>query len=339
MRQRALDERGLPLVIEPEGAASVDALLAWLDRGAILERLRAHGALLFRGFEVRDAKSFERIALAIDPVLGREYLGTSPRNALTDYVFSASELPGWYPIPQHCEMTFLARPPRRLYFACLVAPASRGGETPLVDFRRVQAALDPAVLKRFVDGGIRIVRNYSSGKSWNPFQLKPWDEMFLTSDRAIVEEKCRAEGFRATWLEGNRLRLESDQPALQKHPDTGEAVWHNHVQVFHSGSGAAEYRRIAADRRDLRSRAMSFVAGALGALQRLTPSDARAMHCTYRDGREIPDEDLEHLRDVIWQNMVRFRWQVGDVVAIDNYAVSHGRMPYRGPRQIVVAWA
>src|SRR4051794_15159570 len=119
MRQHPLDERGLPLVLEPERESSVDALVAGLDRQSLLAQLRKHGALLFRGFEVRDAKAFERIALAIDPVLGREYLGTSPRNALTDYVFSASELPGWYPIPQHCEMTFLKKPPRRLYFACL----------------------------------------------------------------------------------------------------------------------------------------------------------------------------------------------------------------------------
>lgn len=340
MHLRPLDESGLPLLVEPEDGRSTEALVEWLksQRDDVMARLRSHGALLFRGFAVADAAAFENIALAIDPVLGREYLGTSPRNALTDYVFSASELPGWYPIPQHCEMTFLAHPPRRLYFACLVAPSGIGGETPLVDFRKVQAALDPAVRARFVEGGIRIVRNYTGpgGRGWNPFQLKRWDEMFLTTDRATVEDKCKKEGFVVTWLDGDRLRLESTQPALQKHPETGEAVWHNHVQVFHAGSGAAEYRRIAAERRDLRSFAMHQLARALTFLQRTKKA---AMHCTYSDGREIPDEDLEHLRDVIWRHMVRFRWQAGDVVAIDNYAVSHGRMPYRGPRQIVVAWA
>ena len=124
------------------------------------------------------------------------------------------------------------------------------------------------------------------------------------------------------------------------HPSRhGEAVWHNHVQVFHVGSGAAEYRRIAAERRDWRSFALWQFARAATLLQRTKKTDARAMHCTYADGSEIPDADLEHVRDVIWRHMVRFRWQRADVVAIDNYAVAHGRMPYRGPRQIVVAWA
>ncbi len=31
--------------------------------------------------------------------------------------------------------------------------------------------------------------------------------------------------------------------------------------------------------------------------------------------------------------------QKGDVVAIDNFAVSHGRMPYQGPRAVAVARA
>ena len=48
------------------------------------ERLAAHGALLFRGFDVADAPAFERVARAIDAELKNEYLGTSPRNALTE---------------------------------------------------------------------------------------------------------------------------------------------------------------------------------------------------------------------------------------------------------------
>ena len=48
-----------------------------------LQRLAAHGALLFRGFDVADAPAFERVARAVDAELKNEYLGTSPRNALT----------------------------------------------------------------------------------------------------------------------------------------------------------------------------------------------------------------------------------------------------------------
>ena len=64
-----------------------------------------------------------------------------------------------------------------------------------------------------------------------------------------------------------------------------------------------------------------------------------AMHCTYGDGTPISAADMEAVRDAFWKNLVAFPWQRGDVLAIDNDAVAHGRMPYSGPRMIAVAWA
>ncbi|MGH8196218.1 MAG: TauD/TfdA family dioxygenase, partial [Woeseiaceae bacterium] len=32
----------------------------------------------------------------------------------------------------------------------------------------------------------------------------------------------------------------------------------------------------------------------------------------------------------------KFRWEVGDVLLLDNMTVSHAREPYKGPRDIVV---
>ena len=63
------------------------------------------------------------------------------------------------------------------------------------------------------------------------------------------------------------------------------------------------------------------------------------MHCTHADGSPIADADMDAVRDAIWKNMVFFKWRKGDVLVIDNDAVSHGRMPFRGPREIAVAWA
>jgi hypothetical protein len=82
--------------------------------------------LLLRGFDVEKARDFERVSRVIDPELQNEYLGTSPRDGLMDYVFNASELPDFFPIPQHCEMSFCARPPRRVFFCCLTEPAVGG---------------------------------------------------------------------------------------------------------------------------------------------------------------------------------------------------------------------
>ncbi len=335
-----------PMVIQP---ATIDTtagtLLRWLEAHqdwALESRLR-HGALIFRGFKIYRPQDFEALARLIDPELQNEYLGTSPRVAYTDYVFSASELPGYYPIPQHCEMSFLPKPPRSLFFWCHIPPAEGTGETPLADFREVARQMDPAVKQRFEQGGLRIVRNYSGpsgGGKFDLWKLKRWDEMFSSADRATVEKKCLEQGFEVSWQGKDKLRLVSYQPAFRRHPQTDEEAWFNHVQVFHLSAASGEYSRIADLRPNLKNRGLSaLIKVATEVKGRLNDPSSLALHCTYRDGTEIPATDMEHVRTLIWQNMVRPTWHKGDVVCIDNNSVSHGRLPYSGPRDIAVCWA
>jgi alpha-ketoglutarate-dependent taurine dioxygenase len=335
----------LPLVIEAREDRDPGRLCRFLaeHHGWARASLASHGALLFRGFAVEDAPGFERVARAIDDELKNEYLGTSPRNALTSHVFTASELPPYYPIPQHCEMSFLAKPPRRLFFCCLREPAPGSGETPLADFRRVLRDLDPLLVKRFEEKGLRIVRNYSGpegGGRFDLWKLKRWDEMFLTDDRALVEEKCRAEGFETSWTAAGGLRLISTQPVTRRHPESDERVWHNHTTTFHLSAAEGEYRRIFGLRPSARHWFFWQLSRALSALQRATKDpDELAMHVTHMDGSEIPDADMEAVREAVWKHLVVVPWRRGDVLAIDNYAVSHGRLPFRGPREVAVCWA
>jgi alpha-ketoglutarate-dependent taurine dioxygenase len=339
------DPAGLPLVIGPGRDASLDRLCTWLAANPewVQERLTLHGAILFRGFGVADAAGFERLARAIDDDLKNEYLGTSPRDSLGGSVFSASELPPVYPIPQHCEMSFVKNPPRRVFFCCLVEPQEGGGETPLVDFRRVWRELDPGVRQRFVEGGIRIVRNYagpSGGSRLDLWKLKRWDEMFATTDRAAVEAKCHEQGFVPEWTGDDGLRLVSTQPVFRDHPVTGERVWHNHTTTFHLSAAPGEYRRIFRLRPNLKNLALWQFARVMVALQRLTRSpEQQSMHCTHADGSPMAERDVDHVRTVVWRNLVVFPWRRGDVVAIDNHSVAHGRLPYSGPRQVAVCWA
>ena len=134
MHTAPLDARSVaPLLVTPvAGDAALDTLLSWInaDPNRTQRLLLEHGALLFRGFSVPDPDSFERVSRAIAPDLKNDYLGTSPRDAVTPYVFTASELPGHYPIPQHCEMTFVKTPPEHLFFCCLTPNGGAGGETP-----------------------------------------------------------------------------------------------------------------------------------------------------------------------------------------------------------------
>ncbi|EMN01662.1 hypothetical protein LEP1GSC035_0219 [Leptospira noguchii str. 2007001578] len=60
-------------------------------------------------------QDFEEVILNVDSNLKNNYLGTSPRNQVTKYTFTATELPPAYPIMQHAEMSFLDSPPKKLF--------------------------------------------------------------------------------------------------------------------------------------------------------------------------------------------------------------------------------
>jgi alpha-ketoglutarate-dependent taurine dioxygenase len=337
-------EGALPLIVQALDDPDPGRLRDWLQQNDdwVQEQITHYGALLFRGFAVENAGDFETVARAVDNDLKNDYMGTSPRDARSDYVFSASELPNHFPIPQHCEMSFIANPPRRLFFCCFEAPALGSGETPLVDFRQVYKDLAPEVLERFERGGIRIIRNYSgpNQKNRDLWQLKRWDEIFGSTDRAVVEASCKVEGFEPIWTEGDGLRLISTQPVVRKHPGTGEPVWFNHLTTFHLSAASGEYRRIHKLRPSLQHWGLwQFARGMVLSKRLFQSAEKQAMHVTYHDGSEIPDEDVEAVREAIWRHMVITPWERGDIIAVDNFSVSHGRLPYAGGRDIAVCWA
>lgn len=340
-----IDEGGeLGVILRPREPLSVDELVALFrkEREAVDKTLHQYGALLLRGSASRSPQDFERIASSLTKGLKNDYLGTSPRNAVTQFVHNASELPAFYPIPQHCEMSFVKRPPERLLFSCHIAPNAPGGETPIADFRRMLDDLDPEVRAKFERLGVRIVRNYrsSSARASGPFQLKPWDALFGTADREEIERICGENEFSVQWLEGDRLRLIHFQEATRAHPVDGRPVWFNHSQVFHPSQAKGEYRRIAERYDRLRMRGLALVASTLSAMERaFHGEDGIAMNCTYGDGSPITFAEMEAVRDAIWKNMRIVPWERGDILLIDNFRVAHGRMPYRGPRQIHVAWS
>jgi alpha-ketoglutarate-dependent taurine dioxygenase len=333
-----------PWMIRPEpGREALPALTSWCrdHRASLHDRLLAHGAVLLRGFDVRTAEDIELVASALRDDLSTEYLGTSPRNLRSRHVFTASELPPHYPIMQHCEMSFLPSAPRWLFFGCTVAP-TEGGETPVTDCAAVWESLPMAMQEAFAARGVRIVRNYAAPgarRRLDPWQLKSWPEVFSTTDRADVEATAAREGTVCTWRPDGSLRLERTQPACIRHPETGRTVWFNHCQVFHGAAARLEYTRILAARPSLRSAGVTTLLGALTWLKARTRNpDDWATHCTFGDGGEIPDAWVATLLDAFWRNMVVFPWQQGDVLMIDNARMSHGRLPFRGPREILVAF-
>lgn len=345
MKFSQLDERGLPFVVEPEqdGDRKIKNLCSWINSNKSLleDKLLIHGAILFRGFDVAEPSDFELTALALEPKLREDYLGTSARRKLTKYVYTASEMPPYFPIPQHCEMSFTKGYPSKIFFCCLT-PSKVNGETPLCDFQKVYECVDPKITKKWEEKGITYVRNYNKSTAearWDPLNMKNWDEVFETTDKQQIEKICKEESYTHYWLPGDQLRLENVGVVSKKHLKTGKPVWFNHAHIFHPTIQYDEFRRMVKwlPRHTMWSLVLSLIGFFLYLLKLIFSSPEKgAMHCRFSDGSQIPTGELTQVRDAIWKNMVINQWQKGDMLFADNTRVSHGRLPFSGPRKVIV---
>nr|WP_239087114.1 TauD/TfdA family dioxygenase [Actinoplanes digitatis] len=294
------DEPRLPVT-------STDAL----DAPAIRRKLREHGAVLLRGYDVGGVDGFDRVVRTISgsPLAYTER--SSPRSTIKGQVYTSTDYPPGEEIFLHNENSYQARWPLTLFFYC-VRPPETLGATPLADTRQVYRAIDPAVRDEFAARGWRVVRNFTDGYG------VPWQQAFGTGDRSEVEAYCVRNGMRPEWVGANGLRTRAVRRAVHRHPVTGETVWFNHIAFFHVTTLApdvCEGLRELMDEADL-------------------PTNSY-----YGDGAPIPDDVVAHLRQCYRDAQRRFDWQEHDVLVVDNMLAAHGREPFTGPRKIAVAMA
>lgn len=298
-------------VVSPNVAGLNLASWALGNRADIEAQLLTHGALLFRDFGVEGAGQFEGFARAVSPELLDYKERAAPRREVSDKIFTSTEYPADQWIPLHHEMSYSHHWPTKIWFYCAL-PATGGGGTPVASDRRVFARIPAGIKDEFMRKKVLYVRNYGEGVDL------PWQEVFQTTERAAVEDYFRRSDMRFEWLDGNRLRTYQRRQAVATHPRTGETVWFNHAHMFHV------------------SNLEPAVSAAL--LEEFAP-DELPRNAFYGDGAPIDSEVLDEIRAIYRDEAVTFPWRRGDVLMLDNFLCSHGREPFVGPRQILVAMA
>jgi alpha-ketoglutarate-dependent taurine dioxygenase len=299
----------LPLVMQP--AVERLDLIGWAaqQRELIEERLLLHGAILFRGFAIGSADQFQQFAAAISSELIEYGERSSPRSRIHNRIYSSTDHPADQHIVLHNEQSYTLNWPLKIMFYCAL-PALEGGNTPIADSRKILVRLDPHIVDRFIKKQIMYVRNYGVGLGLS------WQEVFQTNDRAVVADHCRRMSIEVEWKGDNRLRTCQVRPAVRKHPVNNELTWFNHALFFNNSSLEASVRE--------------------SMLQVVNEEDL-PFHTLYGDGSAIQSETLQQLKAAYTQEMVSFAWQQGDVLVLDNMLTSHGREPFVGPRNVMVA--
>ena len=299
----------VPLVVEPE-VEDVD-LSFWAanNRAWIDAQLLENGAILFRNFNVDSVDAFHQLARAVSGELLDYVEPSSPRSEIGNKIYTSTEYPSDQWIFLHNEMSYALHWPRKVFFYC-VKPAVVGGETPLACSRTVFELIDPAIREQFIAKKVMYVRNFGDGLH------RPWQEFFKTQDRAEVEAYCLNAGIEPEWLGGNRLRIRQVCQSVVNHPETGVMVWFNQAHAFHVSSLDPAVRRVL--------------------LSEMDEADI-PRNAYYGDGTTIEDDTIAAIQEAYRRATILFPWQARDVVFIDNMAVAHGRAPFSGPRQILVA--
>jgi alpha-ketoglutarate-dependent taurine dioxygenase len=305
-----LDDTKLPLRLTPN--ADVD-LVAWAQANVdhLEAELRRYGAILFRGFGVGSTGELERFAGVFTDELLNYIEGSSPRVMLADKVYTSTEYPPEYPISLHNELSYAHKWPAKLFFYCEQPPES-GGETPIADGRRILELLPPDLIDRFERKGVRYIRKMHGGDGAG----LSWKTVFETDDREFVESYCREGEITYRWTEDGGLWTSQDRPGVIRHPKTGERVWFNQADQWHPSNLGEELAR---------------------AMYAVADRESLPLNVEHADGTPIALEDLETVRATFRDAAVRFPWEKGDVLLVDNTMVSHGRMPFTGRRRVVVS--
>jgi alpha-ketoglutarate-dependent taurine dioxygenase len=306
-------EKPLPLLIRP-ALDGVD-LVAWAtnNRELLEKYLLKHGGILFRDFSLKGTRFvapveyFEQFITGVSGELLEYHERSSPRSQVSGNIYTSTDYPPDQSIFLHNENSYQQSWPLRIFFFCNISP-QQGGETPIADVREVYNRINPAIRDRFRQKHVMYVRNFGAG-----FGL-PWQTVFQTTDKKVVEEYCQRSGIECEWKSGNRLRTRSVRPAIVSHPTTGDPLWFNHATFFHWTTLEPTIR--------------AALAAEFG--EEDLPNNSY-----YGDGTSIENAVLDELRQAYAQETVQFSWQKGDLLMLDNMLTAHGRTLFVGPRQIL----
>lgn len=308
---KTLNGGSLPMVVQPSSEGLQLAGWAAHNGNLIEDYLAKHGAILFRGFRVGNVSEFEWFIKSVSTEMLEYHERSSPRTQVSGKIYTSTEYSPTQSIFPHNENSYQLNWPTKIFFFCLM-PASKGGETPIVDTRKVYQRLSPGLREQFIKKQVKYVRNYGV-----EFGL-PWSTVFQTTDKTLVEDYCREHEMSCEWRAGDQLRTETIRPAVARHPHTGEWSWFNHATFFHYSTLEPLIRE---------------------ALLTELGEENLPSNTYYGDGTPIEPEVLEELRAAYRAETISFPWQTGDVLMVDNLLVAHSRTPYTGARKVVIGMA
>ncbi|NOQ72036.1 MAG: TauD/TfdA family dioxygenase [Crocinitomix sp.] len=300
------EELGFPFVIKGNTKGLI--LSHWIEENKTMfeDKITKHGGILFRNFDINTVEKFQELMKTFVEKPLEYNQRSSPRYAVGNNVYVTTTYPADRSINMHSESSYSPSHPGHIVFCCII-PAATQGETPIADNKKVLNLLSAETRNKFLEKGVRYVRriNDKIGLSWQ--------EVFQTKERSVVEADCVKGGMSFEWKTEEELILTWNKKAIWNHPKTNEEIWFNHAFFFNKYTQDEDV------------------------LNSMESEEELPFNTYYGDGEQISKEEIAELRAAYKKATLKFLWESGDILFLDNMRISHGRSPYTGDRKVIVS--
>lgn len=294
--------------VTAEGVADIGA---WVKEHAtaLNSVLSRHGAVLVRGLSVSAAEQLVEVrdALGLAEAATPERFAAS--TAVGGGVYTAPEWGADREMCLHHEQSYGLEIPRVLLMACRREPTG-GGEILLGDTRATLAHLPADLLGRFRAEGWLLERNF------RPYLGLPWTVAFGLDEPTELVAYGQARLMGVQWREDGSLHTVQRRSAVLRHPATDEECWCNDVVFLSQWSVEPEERQVL--------------------LSAFGPSGI-PFNTSLGSGAPLTEAEWRGILDAYNAVTVRAPVGTGDLLIVDNLLTAHGRAPYQGPREVLVA--
>jgi alpha-ketoglutarate-dependent taurine dioxygenase len=291
-----------------QGSGSLAGFAA-MKKDVIDHSLSISGAVLLRGFDVPDAHAFDAVMEAYGEA-GFTYaasLSNAVRVNVTKRVFTANEAPPETEIFMHHEMAQTPKYPSKLAFYCEIAPKD-GGATPLCRSDLLFAELcarDSENAHAFETRGVRYSNTMPAEDDAASGQGRSWRSTLGAETGEEAEARLTRLGYTWDWQDEGALRVTTPKlPAVRDLGGGRKAFFNQLIAAF---CGWSDSRNSA------------------------------ARSVTFGDGEPVTMVHMETAISLSEELVYDHAWQAGDVVLVDNFAVMHGRRPFRGKRRVLAS--
>lgn len=297
-----------PTVIVNDGSIiTIAQAQAWVaeNLAKLNKELAYTGALLFRGFPVTNAQTYDDFFSAFNypNFTYKDSLSNAVRINHTEYVFTANEAPKDVEIYLHNEMAQTPIYPAKISLFCEQA-ADVGGATAICRSDFIYQGLlkaEPELTEKLERVGVKYTTRMPSEDRPESGQGRSWRSTLSVETVEQAEAKLSSLGYSWQWQKDGSLVTQTGAlPAIKKLEDGRKSFFNQIIAAYMGWSGVKE-----------------------------NPSSALC----FGDDSEFSNHFLDTMVAIAEELTFDIDWQDGDVAIVDNNLAQHGRRPYDGERK------